>query len=258
MPPRRPRLVLTLALVTLLLPFAAGAETVRVAVATNFLAPLESLAEALSEAGGPTVQASPGSTGRLYAQIVNGAPFDVFLAADQVRPERLEAEGRAVPGSRFTYAEGRLVLWAARGEPLPEDGLAGLDPEAVRRLAIANPRLAPYGRAAQEALRARGLWETLEPRVVLAENVGQALQYVVTGNASHGLVALSYARGPSPPAGEWQAVPEAWHAPVAQDAVLLRDAPAPRAGEAFLDFLRSDAAARVLERYGYRRPESGR
>lgn len=250
-PPRSGRAPRLLAVLLALVPLAAPAAEVRVAVASNFLAPLETIAEALAAAGGPAVRAISGSTGRHYAQIVNGAPFDVFLAADQERPRRLEAEGLAVPGSRFTYARGRLVLWAAAGETLPEDGLGGLDPAGVRRLAIANPRLAPYGRAAEEALRHAGLLAALESRIVHAENVGQALQYVVTGNASHGLVALSYARGPQPPAGERAVVPERWHAPVAQDAVLLRRAPSPGAARAFLDFLRGETAAVILADYGY-------
>jgi len=252
--PRLPALLLTL---LALLPLAVSAAEVRVAVASNFLAPLETIAEALAQAGGPAVRASAGSTGRHYAQIVNGAPFDVFLAADRERPRRLEAEGLAVAGSRFTYARGRLVLWAAPGQALPETGLAGLDPAQVRRFAIANPRLAPYGRAAAEALRHAGLEEALEGRVVHAENVGQALQYVATGNASHGLVALSYARGPSPPPGERALVPADWHAPVGQDAVLLRNAPSPAAAREFLEFLRSDAAAAILSDYGYAPPGAG-
>ncbi|PWG60990.1 molybdate ABC transporter substrate-binding protein [Sediminicurvatus halobius] len=248
-----------IAALLLLLPALAQAqgETVRVAVATNFLQPLEAIAEALAAQGGPRVTPVPGATGRHYAQIVNGAPFDVFLAADRERPRRLEAEGLAVAGSRFTYARGRLVLWAAPGVALPSGGLRALDPADVRRFAIANPRLAPYGRAAKEVLRHVGLWDPLQSRLVQGENVGQTLQYVVTGNASHGLVAKAYARAPNAPAGRWQLVPADWHGPVAQDAVLLRDAPHPSAGRAFLEFLRGAEAARILEQFGYEPAEAG-
>lgn len=257
MPLRRATGRRVLAVLLLLLPGLVAAAEVRVAVAANFLQPLEAIAAALAAAGGPRVTPVPGATGRHFAQIVNGAPFDVFLAADRERPRRLVADGLAVAGSRFTYARGRLVLWAAPGVALPDGGLAALDPAVVRRFAIANPRLAPYGRAAAEALRRAGLLAALRGRLVQGENVGQALQYVVTGNASHGLVALAHARSPDAPAGDWWPVPADWHGAIAQDAVLLRNAPDPAAARVFLDFLRGAAAAAVLERFGYAPAEGG-
>ena len=231
-----------------------SATEVRVAVAANFLAPLQALAEAFEAAGGPPVRISSGATGQHYAQIVNGAPFDVFLAADQARPARLVGEGLALRESRFTYAEGRLVLWARPEAELPEAGFAGLAGSSPRRLAIANPRLAPYGAAARAALQASDQWQALQPRIIQGQNVGQALQYLATGNASHALVAASYVHRDGRPPGAWVAVPSHLHAPIRQDAVQLVNAPAPAAARRFLAFLRGATAAAIIERFGYQAP----
>ena len=180
-----------------------------------------------------------GSTGKHYAQIVHGAPFEVFLAADTERPERLERSGHAVAGTRFTYALGRLALWSADPERVV-DGAALLERGDFRRLAIANPALAPYGRAARETLEARGAWQAAEPRLVTAENVAQAYQFVASGNAEVGLVAgpllLQDEAGPR---GSWWLVPETLHAPIAQQALLLREHPGGRAFLAYLPNLKT-------------------
>lgn len=244
----------------------AAAREVRVAVAANFADVHAELAERFSDRTGIAVRTSVGSTGQLYAQIVNGAPFDLFLAADAARPARLEAEGLAIPGSRFTYAEGRLALYApvrgstARTETM-RDGrgaLAGLetlraaaDSTAGRgvRLAIANPRLAPYGEAARQTLAALGLWDVLEGRIVVAENVGQAFQFVESGAAELGLVAGSYVVD-RPAAVVWP-VPEYLYDPIRQDAVRLRIAGDTAAARAYTEYLRGEVARGLIAARGY-------
>ena len=240
-----------LPLLILLSSVAAQANSIQVAVASNFLVPLKEIAAAFQSEHQIEVRISPGATGRHYAQIVNGAPFDVFLAADQARPQRLVDEGLAVADSLQTYAQGRLVLWVRPGQTLPEDGLAGLDSAAVRRFGIANPRTAPYGAAAQQALAMAGLDEVLADRLVYAENVTQVLQFLATGNITHALVAASHTAIAGQPEGEWILVPEDWHDPIRQDAVLLQRAADNPAAFKFLTFLKGDTAARILARYGY-------
>lgn len=231
-------------------PPAAAAE-VLVAVASNFADVAAALAVRFEAATGHAVVLSPGSTGRHFTQIKGGAPFAVFLAADAERPQRLEAEGLAVAGSRFTYAVGRLVLWSPRPGLVDADG-AVLAAGSFAHLAIANPELAPYGQAAREALAALGLWDGLAPRLVRGENIAQAYQFVAGGAAELGFVALSQVRRPDrTAAGSLWEVPEGLHAPIVQQAVLLRDEPAARA---FLEFLRGDEARAVIAAYGYGAP----
>jgi len=242
---------------------AAGGAEVRVAVAANFAGVHADLAERFTERTGIAVRASTGSTGRLYAQIVNGAPFDVFLAADGARPARLEAEGLAVPGSRFTYAEGRLALYApaiGAGAVGVETLRAAGDPEtaAGTRLAIANPRLAPYGEAARQALAALGLWEAFEDRIVMAENIGQAFQFVESGAAELGLVAGSDVAD-RPAAGVWL-VPADLYDPIRQDAVRIVAGGDTAAVRAYVEYLRGDEARGLIETLAYDlppRPEGG-
>lgn len=229
----------------------AHASAIQVAVASNFLLPLQAIAAAFQTETGVEVRVSAGATGRHYAQIVNGAPFDVFLAADQARPQRLVVEGLAVADSLFTYAEGRLVLWVGASQRLPEGGLAALDPAAVRRFAIANPQTAPYGAAAEQALAVAGLTHVLEDRLVYAENVSQVLQFLATGNVTHALVAASHTVMRGRPDGDWVMVPADWHTPIRQDAVLLKRAEGSAPAIKFLDFLKGEQAAVILGRYGY-------
>lgn len=244
----RAALVATLVLLT----GPASAEVALVAVAANFAEVMERL-EADFEAGSVhAITVTSGSTGKLYAQIRNGAPFDVLLAADQARPERLEAEGLAVRGSRFTYARGRLALWSADPDLVGSDGAATLRAGAFRRLAIANPDLAPYGAAARDSLQALGVWESVRERIVMGENVGQAHAMVATGNAELGLVAASYVASPrNRVAGSLWMVPESLHAPIRQDAVLLSRAEDNSAARDLLAYLRREDVRAVIREFGY-------
>lgn len=202
------------------LPPGARAEEAMVAVATNFVSTLETLLPEFAAASDHEIKVAGGSTGKLYAQILRGAPFDAFLAADQERPRLLEESGHAVPGSRFTYAQGRLALWSRDTNVLAEDGVAVLRGSQFRNIAIANPRTAPYGVAAREVLTALGLFESLESRLIVGENVGQAFAFVATGSAELGLVALSGVLNQKLTGSRWD-VPSHLHAPIRQDGVLL-------------------------------------
>lgn len=242
------RRFLLLAAAALLVSAPAAAGDIKAAVAANFADAMNELVPAFGEATGHTLVPVFGSTGKHYAQIVNGAPFDLFLAADVERPRRLEEEGLAVAGSRFTYAVGRLALWS-REEELVDPAGEVLAQGGFHRLAIANPELAPYGLAAEEVLKALGHWDALQPRLVRGETIAQAYQYVSTGNAELGFVALSQLRRPDgPPGGSSWLVPRRLHRPIEQQAVLLRDSDAARA---FLDFLRGGTGRAIIERYGY-------
>ena len=234
------------ALAALSRPAAAGEALV--AVAANFAAPMQELEAAFEKTSGHALTVSAGSTGKLYAQIANGAPFDILLAADTERPERLEAEGRAVAGSRFTYAAGRLALWSADPALIGETG-AVLREGKFRRLAIANPVLAAYGAAAMDVLNGLGLAETLRLRIVMGENIGQAFAMVASGNAELGFVALSQVAEDEK--GSRWIPPAASYAPIRQDAALLSRAAENEAALAFLEYLKSDEARAIMEKYGY-------
>lgn len=230
---------------------AAQAGEVRVAVAANFAGAMQKIAPAFEQATGHKALLSSGATGKFYAQIRAGAPFEVLLAADDETPAKLEQEGLAVAGSRYTYAIGQLVLWSAR------DGLVDARGEVLRQgkfehLAVANPKLAPYGAAAVEALKALQLYDELAPRFVTGENIAQTQQFVATGNAELGFVALSqvYEGGKIKSGSAW-IVPASLHTPIRQDAALLargKDNPAARA---LLDYLRSEPARKLIAGYGY-------
>ena len=233
---------------------APGAE-VRVAVAANFLSTLRALEPAFSEATGHHIAATAGSTGLLYAQIRNGAPFDVFLSADQERPRLLAADGFGVPEALFTYAIGQLVLWSADPQRVGAATLAGLADEQYRWLAMAEPATAPYGAAAREALQNLGLWDAVQPRMVKGQNVAQTFAMVATGNAELGFVSLAQALAYEAP-GSYALVAAELHAPIRQDAVLLARAADDAAAIAFVEFLRSSAAAAIIERGGYLVPST--
>ena len=236
-----------------------AAGEVKVAVAANFTVPLEEIGRAFESATGNHLAVSTGSTGKLAAQIQNGAPFEVLLAADAERPAVLEKDGSAVAGSRFTYARGRLALWS-REPGLVDAGGKVLAAGSFRHLAIANPRLAPYGAAAQEVLTGLGLWERLTPRLVQGEDIGQTYQFVASGAAELGFVALSQVRAAAVggPGGKVQGslwvVPDASYHPIDQQAVLLAKGKDSPAAKAFLDFLKGPATRAVLERFGYGLP----
>ena len=231
---------------------AAAAEVV-VAVAANFAAPMQRIAAAFEREAGHRAVLSVGSTGGFHAQIRNGAPFEVLLAADDETPARLEAEGLAVAGSRFTYAVGRLVLWSARPGVVDERGEV-LRSGGFTRIALANPKLAPYGAAAFEAMTRLGVLDAVRPRIVQGENVGQAWQFVATGNAPLGFIALSQvARDGRIAQGSGWVVPAGLHAPIRQDAVLLRPGQGRPAADALLAYLRGEQAAAIIRAFGYER-----
>lgn len=246
-----PRIVLAGALG--LCALRADAGEVRVAVAANFTAPLKEIAALFQADTGHTVQASYGATGKFYAQIRNGAPYDVLLAADDATPARMAAEGLAQGPSRFTYAVGRLVLWSrapgtvdAKGEVL--NGPFG-------KLAIANPRLAPYGAAAQETLQNLGLWNRVQSRIVMGENISQTLQFADSGAADLAFVARSQTlRDGKPVGGSVWIVPQTLYAPIRQDAILLAQPQDKAAAVAFMKYLKSAKAVRVIRRFGYALP----
>jgi molybdate transport system substrate-binding protein len=227
------------------------AAEIRVAVASNFHGTLRDIADRYQQRSNHSVQLVSGSTGKHFAQIINGAPFDAFLAGDARHPRLLEEKGFAVPGTRFTYAEGKLVLWSAEPGYVDPSGRV-LETAGFRHLALANPRLAPYGAAAREVLEKRGLWQNLQDRVVLGENIAQTFQFVVSGNARLGFIARSQLQRPAHPAtGSWWDIPETLYSPILQQAVLLRDDAATRD---FLAFLQTEEAHRIMQARGYERP----
>lgn len=236
----------------LLFPASGYADDALVAVATNFSEVMERLQANFEQAGDHTLTVTAGSTGKLYAQIRNGAPFDILLAADERRPRILEDESQAVAGTRFTYAVGRLTLWSPDAGRVSADGQVTLRARTFRKLAIANPELAPYGTAARETLTTLGLFDSLGPRIVTGENIGQAHALVATGNAELGFVALSYVLSPrNKHSGSRWDVPQELYTPIRQDAILLKRGSKNAAATAFLDFLRTDAARAVIESFGY-------
>ena len=234
--------------------FTAFAEAgeVTVGLATNFTTTFKEIAKGFEKETGHRVIVSTGSTGKLFAQIRNGAPFEVFLSADCARPQRLEREGWAVQGSRFTYAVGRLTLWSPK--PIGENFLGPqiLSSGAFHYLAIANPKTAPYGRAARQTLRALKLWSRLKSRIVQGENISQTFLFVVTGNAEWGFVALSQVLDPKigGRGARWDVPLELYEA-LNQEAVLLVKGRNNPAAQALLDYLKGPKARLVIERYGY-------
>jgi len=231
----------------------SAADEIKVAVASNFVNPVTLIAEQFEAEFEHTVTLIPGSTGRHYAQILNGAPFDVFLAADSLKPQRLEQQGFALANSRFTYAVGKLVLWSPVGNYVDTRGDV-LDRANFRYLTIANPKVAPYGLAAQQVLQARGHWDALnngtsDARLIRAENINQAYQFVHSKNAELGFVAYSQIKSLiSDRVGSFWLVPQALYTPIEQQAVLLKDNDAART---FLAFLRTDKVQRIIQGYGY-------
>lgn len=237
-----------------LLTFAAlGAQAaeVQVAVAANFALPLERISAAFNAATGHTLKVAAGATGKFYSQIVAGAPFEVLIAADDETPKKLIGEGHALAGSNFTYAIGKLVLWSAKPGFVDNQG-AVLGSGSFAHLAIANPKVAPYGAAALQVIRARGLSEALAPKLVSGESIAQAFQFVSTGNAELGFVALSQVAVPGKPAvGSYWLVPQDLYTEIRQDAVLLKPGADNPAAKALLAYLTSPAAHQVIKSFGY-------
>ncbi|MFZ3019287.1 MAG: molybdate ABC transporter substrate-binding protein [Gallionella sp.] len=232
----------------------ACAGEVRAAVASNFSAPMERIAALFQQESGHTVKVSLGSSGKFYTQIKGGAPFDVFLSADETIPKRLEQEGLAVGGSRFVYALGRLALWSAQPGFVDAKG-AVLNRNGYNRLAIADPRLAPYGVAAKETLEKLTMWNAMQRKLVKGENITQTWQFVATENAELGFVALSQImQDGKVTEGSYWLVPAEMHKPIRQGAALLSGAKDQAAARAFLAFLKSSKAAAVMRGFGYELP----
>jgi molybdate transport system substrate-binding protein len=243
-----PRLILIF-LFSVFASVTARAGELRMAVAANFTGVSQELIPLFEKHSGHRVKASYGSTGKLYAQIINGAPFDLFLAADSARPELLVKEGHATADSRFTYARGKLVLWSST-PGLFTDGMSFLQSRDFNKLAIANPGTAPYGLAAQQALIKLGLWEALKEKLVFGDSIAQTFQFTATGNATLGLIAAAQAKAWSQQGSQWE-VPHKLHEPISQQAVLLTRASNNPAATAFISFLKSEEVKQRIRDHGY-------
>ncbi|PIE02241.1 MAG: molybdate ABC transporter substrate-binding protein [Acidobacteria bacterium] len=245
--------ITTLAILICLLVFLTVRPTyqdnhLQIAVASNFSEAMKALAARYEEKTGLTVVISAGSSGKHYAQITHGAPFDLFFSADRLRPKLLEQENRIVQGSRVTYALGQLVLWSPNPKLIDSNGEI-LKDISFSHIAIANPKLAPYGLAAQQTLQALNLWESMKDKLVLGENIGQTYQFVKSGNASLGFLAHSQIIRPGDAGrGSFWKVPENLYQPIEQQAVQLTDHPH---AAAFLKFMKSKEALDLVHQYGY-------
>ncbi|PTR24443.1 molybdate ABC transporter substrate-binding protein [Pseudomonas sp. GV085] len=230
---------------------SAQADEVQVAVAANFTAPIQAIAADFEKDTGHKLVTSFGATGQFYTQIKNGAPFEVFLSADDSTPQKLEAEGDSVKGSRFTYAVGTLALWSAKEGYVDAKGDV-LKKNEYQHLSIANPKAAPYGLAATQVLAREGLTDKVKDKIVEGQNITQAYQFVSTGNAELGFVALSqiYKDGKITSGSAW-IVPATLHDPIKQDAVILNKGKDNPAAKALVDYLKGPKAAAVIKSYGY-------
>lgn len=229
----------------------ALADVAQVAVASNFAEPIKALAMTLEKTTGHQIQVTLGATGKFYAQIKNGAPFDVLLAANTETPTALESDGFAVPGSRFTYATGRLVLWSANAALVDPQGEV-LRQGQFRKLAYASPKVAPYGAAAVQVMENLGLMSTLTPKLVQGESIGQTFSFVYTGNAELGFVALSQVLedGQLKSGSMWD-IPQVLYQPIKQDAVLLQRGTHNPAAQALMSLLKTQSSKDLIRRYGY-------
>ena len=233
------------------LPFVTQAAEVSVAVAANFAAPMKIIAQDFEKETGHKVGLSFGATGQLYAQIKNGAPFAILLAADDKTPAKIEQEGLGVAGTRFTYATGKLVLWSKKPGLVDAKGDI-LKSGQFDKIAIANPKLAPYGAAAIEVLEAMGLRSAIAPKMVEGSNIGQTFQFVASENASIGFVALSQVfEGGKIKEGSGWMVPSNWHKPIQQDAIVLNPGKGNPAAQALMQYLRGDKSRAVMLSFGY-------
>jgi len=254
-----PRVLVTLAMLCGGLPTVAMAAEAHIAVAANFTAPMRALVQQFSARSPHTIRIVTGSTGKLYSQIFHGAPFDAFLSADQTTTARLNQDGLTVANSTFTYAEGRLIFWRRGGERTNGVGADNNLPpwEAIKRgdflhIAIANPKLAPFGKAALQALQRTGVYEAAQRALVYGESVTQAHQFVAAGAADAGFISLSQVwRDGQLISGQGWLVPARWHDPIRQDAVLLKRGASNQAAIAFMAFLNTAAAKRTLAQFGY-------
>ena len=247
---KRPSLFFGLLAALPLAALPAHADEVTVAVAANFAAPTQQIAAQFTQDTGHKLLASFGSTGKFYAQIKNGAPFEVLLSADEATPRKLMQEGAAVNGSAFSYALGTLVLWSPK--PGLVDGAGNvLKTGNFAHLAVADPKLAPYGAASMQTLNALGIMERVQSKLVTAENIGQAFQFIASGNAELGFVARSQLPRDDSPQGSFWMVPSTLYAPIRQDAVLLQRGQGKAAALALLKYLRGDKARAIIQSFGY-------
>ncbi len=228
----------------------AFADEISIAVAANFTAPMKLIAAEFEKESGHKVVASFGATGKFYAQIKNGAPFEILLAADDETPTKLVKENAGVVGSQFTYAVGKLVLWSAK--PGLVDGAgAVLKKGDFAHLSVADPKLAPYGAAGVETMKALGVYESVQPKVVTAENITQAYQFISSGNAELGFVALSQVLKDGKIEGSSWLVPANLYSPIRQDAVVLDKGKGQPAVDALMKFLKGDKAKAIIKSFGY-------
>ena len=258
-PLRAGRGVLTIAFL-LLVSRLAAAQGLAVAAASDLQSALPALAAQFEKDTGQKVRLIFGSSGNFFAQIQNGAPFDVFLSADVDYPRRLERSGQAERGSLYEYARGRLVLWTRQDSGIDvRRGLSVLTDTRVRRVAIANPEHAPYGRAAVAALRHEGLYERVRAKFILGENISQAAQFAQSGSVDVGLLALSLAHSPTlKSSGTYVDIPESWYPPIEQAAVVLTSSRQKALARQFIDYLRKPDGVRILQSYGFAVPRTTR
>lgn len=230
---------------------ALSSADVHVAVAANFTAPMREIAAGFEKSTGHHLTISYGTVGKFYAQIHQGAPFDVLVSADEETPARLAKEGLAVPSSCFTYAVGRLVLWSPKPGIVDDQGQV-LRTSRFKRLAVANPKMAVYGSAAVQTMKRMGILQQVEPRMVFGENISQAYQFTCTGNAELGFVALSqvYKQGQPIPGSHWL-VPASLHPPLRQDVIVLKRGGHNPGATALLDYIKSSPAKAIIQNYGY-------
>jgi molybdate transport system substrate-binding protein len=235
----------------------ASAQGLTVAAASDLQAVLPVIASQFEKDTGQPVRLTFGSSGNFYTQIQNGAPFDVFLSADIDYPRRLEGEGQAEPGSLYEYATGHIVLWTRTDSGIDvRPGLTVLTDARVRRVAIANPEHAPYGRAAVAALRHEQLYDRVQAKLVLGENISQAVQFAQSGNADVGIVALSLALAPTlKGSGTYVEIPESWYPPIEQAAIVLRSSQQKPLARRFIDYLKTPDSVRILQSYGFAVPK---
>ena len=229
--------------------FATHAGEINLAVAANFATPIEEINKLFTAKTGHTVKVSLGATGQLYSQIKNGAPFQLFFAADKDRPEKLVKEGDAVEKSLFVYSIGKLVLWSPKVKKLDENTLKNGE---FQHIAIASPKTAPYGEAAKQALIKLGLWDGLQKKLVQGDSITQAYQFIATGSAELGFIALSQYQ--TKPEGHYWLVPQELYQPLEQAAVLLKKAEKDEVALAFLDFVKTKEIRQLIEKFGYSVP----
>jgi molybdate transport system substrate-binding protein len=238
----------------LLLSVAFGrAEELSIAAASDLTPAFQEIAKAYQKDTGNTLRLSFGSSGNFFVQIQNGAPFDIYFSADIEFPRKLEAAGLTEPGTLWKYATGRIVLWVRNGSKLDlSQGLNVLLDPSIKKIAIANPKHAPYGRAAEAALRSAGIHESIADKLVLGENISQAAQFVDSGNADVGILALSLAMAPATsPRGRYFAVDSKLYPPIEQGAVVLSSSKKKDLGKQFLAFLKRPGTQSILHKYGF-------